>query len=147
MWGSLGWTKTTDGLNWKMSDRLGWGRIAAMLIYGLWMSHSPARRTRRKKGRRGLRPWPLRCLSQTFSKKRECLDCLVLAYLFPLGWPRIYNVYCSQFEGCQDSLLLDEILFAFIGRDIKGKTVAKDYLLSCLIRSGLSDKSNWELSS
>ena len=66
---------------------------------------------------------------------------------FPLGWPRIYNVYCSQFEGRQDSLLLDEILFAFIGRDIKGKTVVKDYLLSCLIRSGLADKSNWKLSS
>ena len=29
--GSLGWTKTVDGLNWRMLDRLGWGRIAAML--------------------------------------------------------------------------------------------------------------------
>ena len=35
MWGSLGWTKTADGLNWRMPDRLGWGRIAAMLTCGL----------------------------------------------------------------------------------------------------------------
>ena len=28
--GSLGWTKTADGLNWWMLDRLGWGRIDAM---------------------------------------------------------------------------------------------------------------------
>ena len=30
------------------------------------------------------------------------------------GWPCIYNVYCSQFEGCKDSFLLDEIFLAFI---------------------------------
>ena len=29
MWGSLGWTKTTGGLNWRMPDRLGWSRTAA----------------------------------------------------------------------------------------------------------------------
>ena len=51
VWGSLGWTKTADGRNWRMLDRLGWGRIAVMLVYRLWMRHSPARRTRRKKGR------------------------------------------------------------------------------------------------
>ena len=75
-------------------------------------------KTRRKKGRRGLRPWPLRYLSQTLTEreKRECLDRLVsafrFAYLSPLGWLCIYNVYCSQFEGCKDSLLLDEIFLA-----------------------------------
>ena len=69
--GSLDWTKTADGLNWRMPDLLGWGRIAAMLVYRLWMRHSPARRNRRKKGRRGLRPWPLRCLSQIFSERKE----------------------------------------------------------------------------
>ena len=31
----------------------------------------PARRTRRKKGRRGLRPWLLRCLSQILSEREE----------------------------------------------------------------------------
>ena len=71
VWGSLGLTKTADGLNWRMPDRLGWGRIAAMLIYRLCMRHSPARRTRRKKGRRGLRPWPLRCLSQILYERKE----------------------------------------------------------------------------
>ena len=83
------------------------------------MWHSPARRNRRKKGRRGLRPLPLRCLSQIlFERKRECLDCLVLAYgsayLLPLGWLCIYNVCGSQFEGRKDSFLLDEIFLAFI---------------------------------
>ena len=73
VWGSLGWTKTADGLNWRTPDRLGWGRIAAMLIYRLWMWHSPARRTRRKKGRRGLRPWPLRSLSQILSERKEIM--------------------------------------------------------------------------
>ena len=37
----------------------------------LWMWHSSARRTRKKKGRRGLCPWPLRCLSQILSKRKE----------------------------------------------------------------------------
>ena len=71
VWGSLGWTKTVDGLNWRMPDRLGWGRIAAMLLYRLWMRHSPARKTRRKKGRRGLCLWPLQCLSQIISERKE----------------------------------------------------------------------------
>ena len=56
---------------------------------------------------------------------------------FSLGWPCIYNVYCSQFEGCQDSLLLADLFFAFIERDIDGKRFAYDYLLSYLIRSVL----------
>ena len=46
---------------------------SGLLIYGFLslMWHSPARRTRRKKGRRGLRPWPLRCLSQILSERKE----------------------------------------------------------------------------
>ena len=71
VWGSLGRTKTADGLNWRTLDRLGWDRIAAMLVYRPWMRYSPARRTRRKKGRRGLRLWPLRCLSQILSERKE----------------------------------------------------------------------------
>ena len=35
------------------------------------MQHSPVRRNRKKKGRRGLRPWPLRCLSQILSERKE----------------------------------------------------------------------------
>ena len=35
VWGSLGWTKTADGLNWRMPDCLGWDKIAATLTYGL----------------------------------------------------------------------------------------------------------------
>ena len=46
-------------------------RVGLLLIDRLRMWHSPARRTRRKKGRRGLRPWPLRCLSQILSERKE----------------------------------------------------------------------------
>ena len=94
----------------------GYLRMAAMLIRGLRSKHLTAK-TRKKGGRRGLGPWPLRCLSQILFE-RECLDCLVLAYrsayLSPLGWLCIYNACCSQFEGRKDSFLLDEIFLAFI---------------------------------
>ena len=43
--------------------------LLLVLIGRLWMWHSPARRTRKKKGRRGLRPWPLRCLSQILKER------------------------------------------------------------------------------
>ena len=33
--GSLGWTKTVGGLNWRMPDRLGCDKVAATLICGL----------------------------------------------------------------------------------------------------------------
>ena len=45
--------------------------LLLLLIGGLWMWHSPARRTKRKKGRRGLRPWQLRCLSQILSERKR----------------------------------------------------------------------------
>ena len=32
VWRSLGRTWIDDGLNWRMLDRLGWGRVAAVLI-------------------------------------------------------------------------------------------------------------------
>ena len=50
-----------------------------------------------------------------WEKKKECLVlAFSFAYLSPLGWPHIYNVYYSQFEGCKDSFLLDEIFLAFV---------------------------------
>ena len=56
-----------------MPNRLWRGRIAAMLIGGLRWKHLSAK-TKKRRGRRGLGPWPLRCLSQTFPerKEREC---------------------------------------------------------------------------
>ena len=39
----------------------------------------------------------------------------MFAYLLPMGWPSIYSVYYSQFEGSKDSFPLDEIFLAFIG--------------------------------
>ena len=38
----------------------------------------------------------------------------MFAYLSPMGWPGIYNVYYSQLEGSKDSFSLDEIFLAFI---------------------------------
>ena len=71
----------------------GWGRIAAaMLDCRLWVWHFSAK-TRKKGGRRGLRPWPLRCLSQSLSERKGRMlrggICLIwrcvseLAYLSP----------------------------------------------------------------
>ena len=51
--------------------RRAWGRTAAALIGRLWTWHFPARRTIEEKGRRGFRPWPLRCLSQFLSERRD----------------------------------------------------------------------------
>ena len=45
--------------------------LILLLISRLRVWHSPARGTRRKKGRRGLRPWPLRCLNQILSERKE----------------------------------------------------------------------------
>ena len=45
------------------------------------MRHSPAK-TRKKGGRQELRPWPLRCLSQFLSerKERDCLEGTYVSY-------------------------------------------------------------------
>ena len=79
------------------SDR---GETVTAMIGLRWMWHSSAK-TSKKGGRRGLRPWPLRCLSQFLSERKERLlrgrICLVwrcvseLAYLSPMGWPCIYS--------------------------------------------------------
>ena len=53
-----------------MPDRLRRGRLAAMLICGLRRKHFSAQ-TKMKRGRRGLGPWPLRCLSQTLPQRKE----------------------------------------------------------------------------
>ena len=45
-------------------------RIAVMLICRLRSKHLSAK-TRKKGGRRGLGPWPLRCLSQILSERKE----------------------------------------------------------------------------
>ena len=115
--GSLGWTKEASRWNWRMPNRLWRGRIAAMLICGLRRKHLSAK-TKKKRGRRGLGPWPLRCLSQTLPKRERVCRLIGISTQFCLpftvGWLCIYNVYCSQFEGCKDSLLWDKIFLAFI---------------------------------
>ena len=45
-------------------------KMAAMLNCGLRSKHLTAK-TRKKGGRRGLGPWPLRCLSQTLFQRGE----------------------------------------------------------------------------
>ena len=59
-------------LNWKMLDRLGRGAVTAMLTDRLGSRHFSAK-TGEKGGRRGLRPWPLRCLSQLLSERESRL--------------------------------------------------------------------------
>ena len=67
-----------------------------MVIRRLWGWLSSAK-TRKNGGRQGLRPWPLRCLSQFLSEKKErllrgrmCCKCFCV-YLSPMGWPCIYS--------------------------------------------------------
>ena len=47
--------------------------IATAPIGRLWMWHSSAKRTRKEGGRRGLRPWPLGCLSQVLPEREDGL--------------------------------------------------------------------------
>ena len=53
-------------------DRQAGDRTDAGLVCRLWMWHSSAK-TRKKKGRRGLHPWPLRCLSQFLAERKDKL--------------------------------------------------------------------------
>ena len=66
----------SDPNSWLIRDAGYWivGAGVGLLLLPigrLWVWHSPARRTKRKKGRRGLRPWPLRYLSQILSERKE----------------------------------------------------------------------------
>ena len=70
---------------------------------GLWISGvAPLCKNKEEGGRRGLRPWPLRCLSQSLSERKRknayggriylvwrCVS--ELAYLSAMEWPCIYS--------------------------------------------------------
>ena len=59
------------GWGCRLLDRRGWGRTAAaMLDYRLRVWHFSAK-NKEKGDRRGLRPWPLRCLSQSLPERKE----------------------------------------------------------------------------
>ena len=79
------------------------------------MWHSSAK-TRKKVGRWGLRPWPLRYLSQFLAERKDKLlrGQMFFAYLSLMGWPGIYSICFSQLDGDKDSLLLDEGFSFFI---------------------------------
>ena len=70
-------------------------------------------KNKKQRGSAGARPLPLRCLNQFFHVKENInyLRNEVLvhksAYLSPMGWPDIYSICFSQFDGDKDSLLLD----------------------------------------
>ena len=53
-----------------MPDSSWRGRITATLICGLRRDYLSAK-IKKKRGRRGFGPWPLRCLSQTLSEREE----------------------------------------------------------------------------
>ena len=118
--GSLGWTEEAGGQDLRMPNCLWRDRTTAGRSPGSdW--NTSLQKQRRRRGRRGLGPWPLRCQSQIiFRERRERCRMMSLgvqfffAYLLPWGWLSFYNVSCSQFEGCRDSLSLDKIFPAFI---------------------------------
>ena len=68
-----------------------------------------------------------------------------------MGWPGIYSICFSQFEGDKDSFPLDGVFYAFIAigliRDNEG-TVIENYPTSSLVRFGLIYRIScyWELS-
>ena len=55
------------------SGSSGWTWTAAGLIYRICAWLFSAKRIRKKKGRQGLRSWPLRCLSQFPSERKDRL--------------------------------------------------------------------------
>ena len=71
------------------------------------MWHSSAK-TRKKKGRRGLRPWPLRCLSQFLSERKDrLLRGRMCLRTFHRWGGLVFIVYVFPLDGDKDSLLLD----------------------------------------
>ena len=83
----------STGLGWSvlgsLSRNLGccWAGLQALASLS-------STKTRKKKGWRGLRPWPLRCLSQFFPTRKDRLlkVRMFFVYLSPRGWPDIYSV-------------------------------------------------------
>ena len=79
--------------NWAGEFRGRWAKPGLMLNRSTGRASSgqildtalPARRTRRKKGRRGLRPWPLQCLSQILSERERMLGLLCNGVRFSGG--------------------------------------------------------------
>ena len=63
-------------LDWSAGSGCGTAGLQALdvapLVCRLWMWLSSTK-TRKKVGRRGLRPWPLRCLSQFLSERKDRL--------------------------------------------------------------------------
>ena len=91
-----------------MSGSLGRTRTATGVVCRLCCC-SPLQKTSKKKGRRGFRPWPLRCLSQFLPEKKiDCIKGECVAYLSSMGWHVIYSICFSQLDGDKDSFLLDE---------------------------------------
>ena len=75
-------------------------------------------------------------------EKINCLEGECSAYLSPIGWPGIYSICFSQFDGGKESFLLDGVFSAFITigliRDNEG-AVIENYPTSliCEIRFDL----------
>ena len=98
VYNTLHLNKITDDAFFQ-SDWAGDRIATAGLDCRLWMWHSSAK-TRKKKGRQELRPWPLRCLSQFLAERKDRLlrgrvflcifhrwsGLIFIVYVFPVGW-------------------------------------------------------------
>ena len=76
-WSMLGSLSRNPGCCWAglpALDRRAGDRTAARLVCRLWIWHSSAKKKKKKKvGRRELRLWPLRCLSQFLAERKDGL--------------------------------------------------------------------------
>ena len=110
------------GRNWKIR----WAGPLALDV-GLLCKN------KKERGSARALPLLLRCLSQFFpvDENINCLGNEVLVhkstYLSPMGWPGIYSICFSQFDGGKDSFPLDGVFFAFIAigliRDNEGVVI------------------------
>ena len=62
------------GLGWAAGSWMVWVEVGSLQCWSAGFGCGcPLQKARKKGSRRGLRPWPFRCLSQFLSKRKERL--------------------------------------------------------------------------
>ena len=94
-------------------------------------------------GRRGLGPWPLRCLSQTLSERKERMFRLfsigiqILRTFHRWGGLYIYNVYCSNLRVARILSYWMRYFLPLSNEILKEKRLSRIIPLSYLMRPDL----------